>query len=38
MIIYPFYKNAYVFCSPRAYNAVTDDVYELRFLNGPLEQ
>lgn len=36
-IIYPFYKNAYVICSPKAYNDVTADVYELRFLNGPLE-
>ena len=36
-VIYPFYKNAYVFCFPYAYNKVTDDVYELHFLNGPLE-
>ena len=37
IVIFPFYKNAYVFCSPRAYNKVTDDVYELHFLNGPVE-
>lgn len=37
IIIYPFYKNAYVFCWPKAYNSVSDDVYELKFLNGPLE-
>ena len=36
-VIYPFYKNAYVFCSPRAYNKVTDDVYTICFLNGPVE-
>ena len=36
-VIYPFYKNAYVFCSPRAYNKVTADTYELYFHNGPLE-
>lgn len=36
-VIFHFYKNAYVFLSPRAYNQVTDDVYELYFLNGPVE-
>ncbi len=36
-VIYPFYKNAYVFCAPRAYNKVTSDVYMLKFLNGPIE-
>lgn len=37
IMIFPFYKNAYVFCYPRAYNKVTDDVYELHFLGGPME-
>ena len=36
-VIYHFYENVYVFCSPRAYNKVTADVYELYFHNGPLE-
>ena len=37
IVIFPFYKNVYVFCYPRTYNDVTSDVYELKFLNGPLE-
>ena len=36
IVLFHFYENAYVFCYPRAYNKVTDDVYELHFLNGPL--